>query len=78
VIASAAAARVMLETRILDVLIGTGDAKGGEKHQSSKLVPRTKAAPSAKKRIVSAIGALVALSSDGSMKSSPNDQAFKV
>jgi hypothetical protein len=55
-IASAAAARVMLETRVLEVSGGTGGAKGGEKCQSSKSVPRTKVAPSAKKRIVLMIG----------------------
>jgi hypothetical protein len=47
-IASAAAARVMPETRILDVSVSTGGAKGGEKSRSGKLVPRTKVAPSTK------------------------------
>jgi hypothetical protein len=52
--------------------------KSGEKCRSSNLVPRTKVAPSAKKCIVPVIGALVALSSDGSMDSLPNGQAPEV
>jgi hypothetical protein len=78
VIASAAAASAMLITHFLDVSVDAGHAKGGEKCQSSKLVPRTKVAPSAKKCIVQAIRALAALSSDGSAESSSNDQAPKV
>jgi hypothetical protein len=78
VIASAAVARVMSKTHILNVSVGAGGAKGGEKRQSSKLVPRTKVAPSAKKRIILTIGALTALSSDGSAKSLPNDQVAEV
>jgi hypothetical protein len=77
-IASAAAARIMLEMHVLDVSVGAGGAKGGEKLQSSKLVSRTKVAPSAKMCSVSAIRALAALSSDGSIESSPNDQAPEV
>jgi hypothetical protein len=75
VIASAVAARVMPETCILDVSDDTRGDKGGEKHRSSKLVPRTKVAPSTKKRIIPSIGALAALSSDGSVESSLNDPA---
>jgi hypothetical protein len=69
-IALTAAVCVMPKTHILDVSVGAGGVKGGKKHQSSKLVPRTKVAPSAKKRIFPVIGALVALSSDGSAESS--------
>jgi hypothetical protein len=77
-IALAAATRIMLETCVLDVSVDAGVAKGGEKRQSSKLVPKTKVAPSAKKCIIPMIGALVALSSDGSVKSSSNDLAPEV
>jgi hypothetical protein len=62
----------------LDVSVSAGGAKGGEKHRSSKLVPRTKVAPSAKKCIILVIEALAALSSNGSTKSSLNDQAPEV
>jgi hypothetical protein len=62
----------------LDVLVGAGGAKGGEKRRSSKLVPRTKVAPSAKKCIIPAIGALAALTSYGSAESSSNDLAPEV
>jgi hypothetical protein len=72
-IASAAAARVMPKMQVLDVSVDAGGAKSGEKHRGSKLVPRTKVAPSAKKCIIHAIGALAALSLDGSAESSPND-----
>jgi hypothetical protein len=72
-IGSAATTHVMSETHVLDVSVGAGGAKGGEKRQSSKLVPRTKVAPFAKKCIVLTIGALAALSSNGSTESSPND-----
>jgi hypothetical protein len=64
-IASAAAARVMSEMCVLDVSVGVGGAKGGVKRQSSKLVHRTKVAPSAKKCIIPTFGALAALSTDG-------------
>jgi hypothetical protein len=53
-------------------------AKGGEKRRSSKLVPRTKVAPSAKKRIVPTIETLAALCLDGSAESSLNDLAPEV
>jgi hypothetical protein len=78
VIASAAAARAMPITHVLDVSVDVGRAKGGEKCQSSKLVPRTKVAPSAKKCIAPVIRALAVLSSDGSAESSMNDQAPEV
>jgi hypothetical protein len=68
----------MSKTRFLDVLVGAGGAKGGEKRRSSKLVPRTKVAPSAKKCIIPAIGALAALTSYGSAESSSNDLAPEV
>jgi hypothetical protein len=42
------------------------------------VMPRGKAAPSAKKRIVSSIGALVALSSEGTEESSSHDQEPEV
>jgi hypothetical protein len=62
-------------SHILDVSISARGAKGGEKRRSSKLTPRTKVAPSTKKHIVPAIGALAALSPDRSTESMPNDQA---
>jgi hypothetical protein len=77
-IASVTVVRVMLKTHVLDVSVGAGGAKSGEEHRSSKLVPRTKDAPFAKKRIVPMIRALAALSSDGSTESLPNDQALEV
>jgi hypothetical protein len=77
-IALAAVTRVMPETRVLDVSVGAGGAKGGKKSRRSKLVPRTKVAHSTKKRIIPTIVALVALSSDGRAESLPNDQASEV
>jgi hypothetical protein len=68
----------MPEMRVLDVSGGAVGAKGGEKSWSSKLVPRTKVAPSAKKCIVPVIETLAALCLDGSAESSPNDLAPEV
>jgi hypothetical protein len=48
VIASAAVARVMPEMRILEVLVGAGGAKGGERRPGCKAMVRAKVAPSAK------------------------------
>jgi hydroxyethylthiazole kinase-like sugar kinase family protein len=53
-------------------------AKGGEKRQSNKLVPRTKVAPSTKNCIVLVIGALDVLSSDASAESLLNAQTPEV
>jgi hypothetical protein len=78
VIASAVTTRVMPETCILDVSDDARGAKGGEKHRSSKLVPRTKVPPSTKKCIIPSIGGLAALSSDGSVESSLNDPSPEV
>jgi hypothetical protein len=74
----AAAVRVMLETCVLEVLVCTRGAKGDEKRQSSKYIPKTKVAPSAKKHIVLGIGALAALSSDGIAESLPHDRVPEV
>jgi hypothetical protein len=77
-IASAAVARVMPETRILEVLAGAGGAKGGERRPGCKAMVRAKFAPSAKKCIIPAIGALATLPSEGTVKSSLHDRATEV
>jgi hypothetical protein len=63
---------------ISEVSAGTGGAKGGGRRLGCKTVPEAKAGPSAKKRIVPAIGALAALSSDGTEESSLHDRALVV
>jgi hypothetical protein len=77
-IASAAVARVMLGVRISEVSIGAGGAKSSGKRPGFKTVSGAKAAPCAKKHIVPAIGALAALSLDGTEESSTHDQAPEV
>jgi hypothetical protein len=62
VIVSVAAARIMPVTRVLKVSGGIGGAKGDGGHPGYTTLPGVKASPSAKKRIIPAIGALVALS----------------
>jgi hypothetical protein len=62
VIASAAAACIMPVTRVSEFSGGTGGAKGDGGHPGCTTLPRVKAAPSTKKRIIPAIGALVELS----------------
>jgi hypothetical protein len=76
-IASTATAHIMLETRISEVSAGAGGAKGDGRHLGCKIRPSAKAAPSAKKCIVPAIGALAALSSEGT-EESLHDQAPEV
>jgi hypothetical protein len=78
VIASAAVARMMPKTRGSEDLVGALASKAGEKCPGGKNVPGARAAPSTKKRIVSAIRFLVALSSEGTEESSPHDQAPEV
>jgi hypothetical protein len=78
VVALVAAARIMPEMRIVEVLTVAGGAWGGEKRLGYKTVPRVKVAPSAKKHIILAIEALAALSSDGTEESSLHDQAPEV
>jgi hypothetical protein len=73
VVASAAAARIIPVKCISEVSTGTGGAKGGERRPSSKNVPGAKVAPYAKKRIILTIGALAALSSNGTEESSLHD-----
>jgi hypothetical protein len=77
-IASVATTRIMLVTRVSEVSSGVGGAKGDGGHPNCTILPKAKAAPSAKKRIISAIGALAALSSDGSEGSSPHDPTPEV
>jgi hypothetical protein len=77
-VASVATVHIMSEKRILEVSAGASSAKGGERRPGSKTVPRVKSAPSTKKRIVSSIGVLVGLSSDGTKESSPDDRASEV
>jgi hypothetical protein len=66
VITSTAAARIMPVMRVPEVSGGTGGAKGDGGHLGCTTLPGAKAAPSAKKCIVPAIRALVALSSNRS------------
>jgi hypothetical protein len=77
-VASAAAARIIPVKCISEVSTGTGGAKGGERRPSSKNVPGAKVAPYAKKRIILTIGALAALSSNGTEESSLHDWAPEV
>jgi hypothetical protein len=77
-IASVAVARIMPGARISEVLVGVDGAKRSGKSLGFKTVSEAKAAPSAKKHIIPAIGALAALSSDGTEESSPHDQAPEV
>jgi hypothetical protein len=60
-------------TRILNVSTGAGGAKGGERCPGYKTMLGGKATPSTKKRIIPAIGALAALSSDGTEESSRHE-----
>jgi hypothetical protein len=60
-------------TRILNVSTGAGGAKGGERRPGYKTMLGGKATPSTKKRIIPAIGALAALSSDGTEESSRHE-----
>jgi hypothetical protein len=78
VIASAAIARIVPETRALEVLAGTASAKASMNCPSYKTVLGVKAAPSAKQCIITAIGVLVALSSEVTEESSLHDQAPEV
>jgi hypothetical protein len=78
VVASAATAHIMPEMRISEISTETGGAKGGERCPSYKTMLGAKASPAPKKHIVLAIGALVALSSDGTEESSPHDRALEV
>jgi hypothetical protein len=77
-VALAAVACIMLETCISMVSTGTEGAKGGEKRPGCKTMPGTKVAPYAKKCIIPAIGALAALSSDGTEESTLHDRAPEV
>jgi hypothetical protein len=64
-IASAATTRIMPETCGSKYLVGASGSKAGGRRPDYKTMPGAKAAPSAKKRIVPVIGALVVLSSEG-------------
>jgi hypothetical protein len=77
-IASTATAHILPEKRISEVSAGAGGAKGDGRHPGCKIMPGVKAAPSAKKRIVPAIGALAALSLEGTEESSLHDQVPEV
>jgi hypothetical protein len=68
----------MSGAHISEVAIGAGGAKGGGKCLCFRTVFRAKAASSAKKRIVPAIGVLAALSSEGTEEYSPRDQVPEV
>jgi hypothetical protein len=77
-IASATVVHVMSGAHISELVIGAGGAKGSGKRPGLKTMSRAKAAPSTKKHIIAATGALAALSSDGTEESSPCDQAPEV
>jgi hypothetical protein len=69
-IASAATARIMLETRSSANLLGASGSKVGGRAPGYETVPGgKKVVPSAKKRIVLAIGALATISSEGAQES---------
>jgi hypothetical protein len=77
-VASVAVAWIVPETRISKVSTSTGGVKGGERHSGYKTMPGAKATPSTKKSIILVIGALAALSLNGTKESSSHDQAPKV
>jgi hypothetical protein len=78
-ISSAAAARITLEMHSLKSVSSASGSKAGGGGLGSLTVPRAKkAAPSAKKCIVPAIGALAAISSEGTQELSPHGQAHEV
>jgi hypothetical protein len=74
VIATVAVACITPVAHGLVNLISTLGSKASEKDPGSKTVPGVKkAAPSARKHIASAIGALATISSQGTQESSPHD-----
>jgi hypothetical protein len=78
-IASAATTRITPEARRSVNLFGASGSKAGGRVSGCKTVPRAKmAAPSAKKRIIPAIGVLATISSEGTQESSLHDQAPEV
>jgi hypothetical protein len=77
-IASAAMTRIMPEMRVSKVFTDVAGAKSGGRCPGCKIVPGAKAAPSAKKCIVPAIGVLVALSLEGTEEYSTHNQAPEV
>jgi hypothetical protein len=78
-IASTAVARITSEARGLKNVSNALGSKAYVGGPSSKTMPRAKkAAPSPRKRIIPGIGALAAISSEGSSELSPHGQAPKV
>jgi hypothetical protein len=78
-IASAAMVRITPEVCGSANLSSALGSKAGGRDLGFKSMPGAKkAAPSTKKRIVSAIGVLAAIYSEGNQESSPHDQAPEV
>jgi hypothetical protein len=78
-IASVAATRIMPETRGPENFLKALGSRANNGGSSYRATPGTKkAAPSTKKCIVPAIGALAGISSDGTQESSPHYQAPEV